>query len=57
LSLQWGGEKTVNMTVLDKHPEKNLIRLQLSQNVVLQHLDQESMAELERHLVISDLKK
>jgi CRP/FNR family transcriptional regulator, dissimilatory nitrate respiration regulator len=45
------------MTALDKHLEKNLIRLQLSQNVVLRHLDLASMAELERHLVISDLKK
>lgn len=45
------------MTILDKHPEKNLIRLQLSQNVVLQNLDPGSMAELESLLEISDLKK
>jgi CRP-like cAMP-binding protein len=45
------------MTALDKHPEKNLIRLQLSQNSVLKSLDPEAMADLERHLVISDLKK
>ena len=45
------------MTILDKHPEKNLIRLQLSQNIVLQSLDQNSMAELEGSLEISDLKK
>ncbi|OZA76551.1 MAG: cyclic nucleotide-binding protein, partial [Polynucleobacter sp. 39-46-10] len=45
------------MTVLDKHPEKNLIRLQLSQNSVLKSLDPEAMADLERHLVISDLRK
>ena len=45
------------MTVLDKHPEKNLIRLQLGQNVVLKSLDSASMAELERYLEISDLKK
>ena len=45
------------MTALDKHPEKNLIRLQLSQNSVLKSLDSEAMADLERHLVISDLKK
>ena len=45
------------MTALDKHLEKNLIRLQLSQNSVLKSLDQESMAELERHLEISDLRK
>jgi CRP-like cAMP-binding protein len=45
------------MTALDKHLEKNLIRLQLSQNSVLKSLDQESMTELERHLEISDLRK
>ena len=45
------------MTILEKHPEKNLIRLQLSQNVILQHLDSASMLELEGHLEIADLKK
>jgi CRP-like cAMP-binding protein len=45
------------MTTLDKHPEKNLIRLQLSQNVVLRNLDLGSMQELESYLEISDLKK
>ena len=45
------------MTALEKHPEKNLIRLQLSQNSVLKSLDQDAMADLERHLEISDLKK
>ena len=45
------------MTILDKHPEKNLIRLQLSQNVVLRNLDPGSMAALESLLEISDLKK
>ena len=45
------------MTVLEKHPEKNLIRLQLSQNSVLKSLDPAAMADLERHLEISDLKK
>jgi len=45
------------MTALDKHPEKNLIRLQLSQNSVLQSLDSSAMADLETHLEIADLKK
>ena len=45
------------MTILDRHPEKNLIRLQLSQNIVLCNLDPGSMAELESSLEISDLKK
>jgi CRP-like cAMP-binding protein len=45
------------MTALDKHPEKNLIRLQLSQNSVLKSLDSAAMVDLERHLEIADLKK
>jgi CRP-like cAMP-binding protein len=45
------------MTALDKHPEKNLIRLPLSQNSVFKSLDSELIADLERHLVISDLRK
>lgn len=45
------------MTILFKHPEKNLIRLQLSQNTVLRHLDPGSMVELEGAIEISDLKK
>ncbi|MBJ7502883.1 MAG: Crp/Fnr family transcriptional regulator [Burkholderiales bacterium] len=45
------------MTILENHPEKNVIRLQLSQNVILQHLDSESMSELLALLEIADLKK
>jgi CRP-like cAMP-binding protein len=45
------------MTALDKHPEKNQIRLQLRQNTVLKSLDEQAWAELEYELVISDLKK
>jgi CRP/FNR family transcriptional regulator, dissimilatory nitrate respiration regulator len=42
------------MTMLRDHPEGNVIRLQLKQNVVLQALDDEDRAELEPHLVIVD---
>ncbi|HEY5322848.1 MAG TPA: Crp/Fnr family transcriptional regulator [Caldimonas sp.] len=42
------------MTMLRDHPERNVIRLQLKQNVVLQGLDDEDFAELEPHLVIVD---
>jgi len=42
------------MTMLRDHPERNVIRLQLKQNVVLQNLDDEDFAELEPHLVIVD---
>ena len=42
------------MTMLRDHPERNVIRLQLRQNVVLQGLDDEDYAELEPHLVIVD---
>ena len=42
------------MTMLRDHPERNVIRLQLKQNVVLQGLDDEDFSELEPHLVIVD---
>ena len=42
------------MTMLRDHPERNVIRLQLKQNVVLQGLDDDDRAELEPHLVIVD---
>ena len=42
------------MTMLRDHPERNVIRVQLKQNVVLQGLDDEDCAELEPHLVIVD---
>ena len=42
------------MTCLANHPQKNVIRLQLKQNVVLQGLIEEDRAQLEPHLVIVD---
>ena len=42
------------MTTLRDHPERNVIRLLLRQNVVLQGLDDDDFAELEPHLVIVD---
>lgn len=45
------------MTRLHQHPDQEPIRLQLSQNCVLKNVDPASMGQLERCLVISDLKK
>ncbi len=42
------------MTALANHPEKNVIRLQLKQNLVLQGLNDDDRAELESHLVIEE---
>ena len=42
------------MTLLANHPEKNVIRLQLRQNVLLGGLSEEDRAELEPHLTIVD---
>ena len=42
------------MTMLRDHPERNVLRLQLRQCVVLQGLDDDDFAELEPHLVIVD---
>jgi CRP-like cAMP-binding protein len=45
------------MTSLARHPERNVIRLQLRQNVVLEALNEEDRAELEPHLDIVDTSK
>src|SRR5665647_3726754 len=39
------------------HPERNVIRVQLAQNTVLQGITAEQSAELESHLVILDCQK
>jgi CRP-like cAMP-binding protein len=45
------------MTSLARHPERNVIRLQLKQNVILETLTDEDRAELEPHLDIVDAGK
>jgi CRP-like cAMP-binding protein len=42
------------MTLLANHPERNVIRLQLKQNVLLEGLDEGDRTELEPHLTIVD---
>ena len=45
------------MTLIASHPEKNIIRVQLSQNCLLKSLTPEQMAELEPLLDITDHPK
>ena len=45
------------MISLDSHPERNVIRLQLKQNVVLKDLSEAEIGELEPHLVVIDCPK
>src|SRR5690606_5821381 len=45
------------MSSVDKHPEKNIIRVQLRQNIALRELDEAQMAALEQHLVVVDCQK
>jgi CRP/FNR family transcriptional regulator, dissimilatory nitrate respiration regulator len=45
------------MTLLAQHPERNVIRLQLKQNVVLRALSEDDRAELESHLVVVEGNK
>lgn len=45
------------MIGLSNHPDKNVIRLQLKQNVVLAGMGEEDRVELEPHLVIMDGNK
>ena len=42
------------MTLIENHPEKNIIRVQLRQNNVLKDLDESEMLELESHLIVVD---
>ncbi len=45
------------MVLVAHHPEKNIIRAQLKQNVVLKLMTADEMAELETHLVVVDCQK
>lgn len=45
------------MTSVEDHPEKNVIRVQLTQNIVLKGLDGGEMAELESQLEVVDCRK
>ena len=45
------------MSLVDKHPEKNIIRVQIRQNIVLKELNDSEIAELEPHLVVVDCQK
>lgn len=42
---------------IESHPERNVIRAQLAQNVVLKEMDQIERKELERHLEVVDCAK
>lgn len=45
------------MTLIANHPEKNIIRVQLSQNSVLKKLTPQELQELELYLDVSDHQK
>ncbi len=45
------------MTGLEKHPERNVIRVQLRHNKLLKDLSEEDRAELASHLVVVDGNK
>ncbi|MEP7154414.1 MAG: Crp/Fnr family transcriptional regulator [Betaproteobacteria bacterium] len=45
------------MTLLLSHPQRDLIRTQLSKNIVLRTLKPRAFTDLEKHLVITDHKK
>ncbi len=45
------------MALISNHPEKNIIRVQLTQNAVLKEMTPEEMAQLEPLLVIDDHHK
>ena len=45
------------MVSLENHPERNVIRLQLKQNIVIKDLSEDEIGELEPHLVVMDCPK
>ena len=45
------------MALIVNHPEKNIIRVQLTQNAVLKEMTPLELAELEPHLVVQDHQK
>ncbi|MEP7056392.1 MAG: Crp/Fnr family transcriptional regulator [Caldimonas sp.] len=45
------------MVSLESHPEKNVIRLQLKQNIVVRDLNEAELGELEALLVVIDCQK
>ena len=45
------------MVSLESHPERNIIRLQLKQNIVVKDLTEAEIEELESHLVVIDCQK
>ncbi len=45
------------MPLVENHPEKQIIRVQLRQNLVLHGMSEEELAELESHLVVLDCHK
>jgi CRP-like cAMP-binding protein len=47
----------VTTTLLENHPERNVIRVQLRQNKLLKDLSDSDRAELESHLAIVDANK
>jgi CRP-like cAMP-binding protein len=48
---------TATALLVDNHPEKNVIRVQLAQNIVLKGMTAEQSAELQSHLLIVDCQK
>ncbi len=45
------------MTLLISHPQRELIRRQLSQNIILRTLKPRAFLDLEKHIVIADYRK
>lgn len=48
---------TPSMSAIAVHPEKNILRLQLAQNIVLKGMTAEQSAQLEAHLSVVDCQK
>lgn len=51
------GPARLFMSLVANHPEKNIIRVQLTQNIVLKDLDEKAIAALEPYLTVVDCQK
>ena len=56
-ALQRSGQRRYPMTSLARHPEANIVRLQLRQNRVLRHMTRDELEQLEPLLDVADYAK
>ena len=54
---RWAADHQMISTPIDTHPQRNVIRVELRQNLLLREMTDDERSDLERHLVIVDCAK